>query len=76
MNIQEQIDDITGTLDNYVSSGVTFTVEEAQALASNMQAMLKKNERLREALEGWMIDHGHRCRICTERSQTALKGQT
>ena len=40
------------------------------------EAILKKNKRLREALEGWMIDHGHRCRICTERSQIALKGQT
>jgi len=28
---------------------------------------------LREALEGWMIDHGDRCRICMERSQQAIK---
>jgi len=31
---------------------------------------------LREALEGWMLDHGDRCRICMERSQSALKGLT
>lgn len=28
---------------------------------------------LREALEGWMIDHGDRCRICMDRSQNAIK---
>ena len=28
---------------------------------------------LQEALEGWMIDHGDRCRICMERSQAAIK---
>lgn len=28
---------------------------------------------LKEALEGWMLDHGDRCRICMERSQSALK---
>jgi len=26
-----------------------------------------------EALQGWMIDHGHRCRVCMDRSQAALK---
>ncbi len=30
-------------------------------------------ERLRKALVGWMIEHGDRCRICSERSQNALK---
>ena len=29
---------------------------------------------LRKALMGWMIEHGDRCRICSERSQNALKG--
>ena len=47
--------------------------KDANSYAHKLVAMLKRNERLREALEGWMIDHGHRCRICTERSQTALK---
>jgi len=31
-------------------------------------------EILRKALIGWMIEHGHRCRICSERTQNALKG--
>ena len=31
-------------------------------------------ELLRRALIGWMIEHGHRCQICSERSQNALKG--
>ena len=31
-------------------------------------------ELLRKALIGWMIEHGDRCRICSERSQNALKG--
>lgn len=29
---------------------------------------------LKEALQGWMIDHGDRCRVCMDRSQRALKG--
>ncbi len=32
-------------------------------------------ERLRKALIGWMIEHGDRCRICSERSQNALQGK-
>lgn len=30
-------------------------------------------QQLLDALQGWMIDHGHRCRICMERSQAAIK---
>ena len=29
---------------------------------------------LRKVVMGWMIEHGDRCRICSERSQNALKG--
>ena len=35
----------------------------------------KQIDALREALEGWMLDHGDRCRICMDRSQRALKVQ-
>ncbi len=31
-------------------------------------------EILRKALISWMIEHGHRCQICSERTQNALKG--
>lgn len=43
---------------------------------TKIERLQAENGRLREALEGWMIDHGDRCRICTERSQAALKEQT
>ena len=48
----------------------------AEKAATEIERLQTKNKQLREALEGWMIDHDHRCRICTERSQIALKGQT
>ncbi len=38
-----------------------------------IQTLERQNKALREALEGWMIDHGDRCRICMERSQRAIK---
>jgi hypothetical protein len=35
----------------------------------------KSNKILRKALENWLLDHGHRCRICSEKTQQALKGE-
>ena len=43
-----------------------FRIEETQRLNDVI-------DKLRSALEGWMLDHGERCRICMERSQEAIK---
>lgn len=31
---------------------------------------------LKGALEQWLMDHGDRCRICSDRAQNALKSTT
>ena len=55
-------------------------VEMELAAAEAKLAGVQKNaaaeiERLQKALHGWLIEHGGRCRICSERSQNALQGR-
>jgi hypothetical protein len=82
MNIQEQIKHARGIVGLIIEAAgpreewmpIDAKIAEiALDTVDGMEALLKENQRLREALEGWMIDHGDRCRICMERSQTALK---
>ena len=42
-------------------------------MKKHLERLQESNTALQSALEGWMLDHGHRCRICTERSQRAIK---
>ena len=47
--------------------------ERATASEHNFAVLLGENKELIEALQGWMMDHGHRCRVCMDRSQRVLK---
>ena len=48
--------------------------DEPEWAKSRIETLLTEVRVMREALEGWMMDHGDRCRICMDRSQKAIKG--
>lgn len=46
---------------------------KALAAEHNFSVQVDISDRYANALQSWMIDHGHRCRICMDKSQSAFK---